>query len=757
MANDISKPMNSPAPAPAFESRGALADLGEIDLRGVFELVASNKWPILVFGLVFLLGGLAYSVLATPTYVADGLVQVTDESKTAGLSATLSELSPLLMGGTMQTEAEVNILQSRMVLDQVIDKLGLLVEVTPRRFPIFGSAVARWNRNSATPVAGPFGLRSFAWGGEKVDVPTFEVSDELINKDFSIVSDGTGYILKDWRGNAVLGGHVGEMAVGEAAGGRVSIFVRVLSTAPGTVVNIVRRSRQDVLAALKKRMSVGEKGKQSGVIQISFSGNTPLEVAAVINNLEEAYLRQNVERRSVEAQQSLEFLNTQLPDLKQKVDTAEATLNRYQLQHGTVDVTEETSGVLHESVDLETRRLELMQQKQEALQRFTSQHPVVKALDDQIQTVEAALGKTKGKIEKLPTTQQDVLGLMRDLDVSTQLYTAMLDTVQQLQVAKAGTVGNVRIVDHALKPFKPSAPKLLVVSPAALLIGLFFGVAYVFLKRALIRGVDDPTQIERLFSLPTLGSIPFSTGQRRMARQMIRTDQLAGKSNFVLAASDEDATVTEALRSLRTSLHFLLMDSPSKTIMLTGPSPGLGKSFLSVNFAAVLALSGKKVAVVDADLRRGHVHKYFSLPASPGLADYLGNQVDYTALVRSTDIPGLSVISRGSISSNPSELLLGIPLRALIERLSSEFDYVVIDSPPVLPVTDAAIIGCLVGVTLLVLKAAENTVREVEETLKRLANARVTVNGVVLNQVGAKIGSYGYGNYGYSYYRYGNN
>ncbi|HZR37375.1 MAG TPA: GNVR domain-containing protein, partial [Nevskia sp.] len=640
----------------AVINQGSGVEAEEVNLRQIAELLIASRWVVLGIALTFMMVGIFYLVVSDRTYEADGMVQVEDDSKSSALS-NLNDLSSLLVGSTVKTEAEIQILQSHMVLDQVIDKMNFLVGVRPKYFPVLGHAIARWNKKRTGPVSALPGFGSYAWGGERVEVPTFDIPDDLVGERFSLVAGDNAYTLLDSHDGELLKGKVGESAAVETASGRITLFVRTLVARPGTVFYLDRRAREDVYKSLYKRLIVAEQGKQSGVIQLQYSGSSPDEVFNVVNSIEDAYLRQNVERRSEEAARSLEFLNRQLPDLKEKVDVAQANLNAYQLKHGTVDVSQETEQVLKSSVDLEARRLELMQQREEALQRFTAEHPVIKAIDEQLQIIQSAQARTKKDTESLPTTQQDVLGLMRDVEVATQLYTTMLDTIQQLQVARAGTIGNVRIVDRPLKPRTPSSPRPVITLALSLFGGLLFGVVYVFVKHALLRGLDDPGEVERRFGLVTFASIPYSSVQTRLARQMKGRPGM-GDASYVLAVNKGDEVVAEALRSLRTSLHFALIESPNNVLMITGPSPGIGKSFISVNLAAVLALSDKKVVLLDADLRRGHINSYFGGEVKPGITDYLVGDADAASIIRPSGVKGLDYLARGTTPPNPAELLL---------------------------------------------------------------------------------------------------
>ena len=363
------------------------------------------------------------------------------------------------------------------------------------------------------------------------------------------------------------------------------------------------------------------------------------------------------------------------------------------------------------------------------------------------------LSRLQGTIQGLPQTQQELLSLNRDVKVNTTLYTNLLNSYQELQVAKAGTIGNARIVDYALLPLgaiSPNKPKIMLV---ALMAGLVLGIGLVFLRNALARGVSDPAEVEKTLGLPTYATIPFARSQANLTRALRRG---RGKQNFIfpiLTQVEPSSPAVESIRSLRTSLHFAMMEAGNKVIMITGPSPGLGKSFVSINLAAVLALTGKKVVVIDGDMRLGHLHDYIDGVRDNGLSEAISEGLPIEQVLRATSIQSMSFIATGAVPPNPSELLLHVNFGKILEELSERFDYVIVDSPPVLAVTDATIIGALAGTTMLVLKAGEHDMRTIEETARRLRQADTRVKGTIFNQMGrglAKANQYGY-QYGYKY------
>lgn len=726
-----------------------------LDLGRLIAIFWNGRYTILAVLVATCLLGALYLIAATPIYEANGLVQVEQNDKSAG--SAMGDLASLF-GSPMETQAEIQILRSRMVLQKVVENLKLEIEAKPYYLPLVGAFIARHHSHLDSELSAPlFGLKSYAWGGEAIDVDQFDVPEQFLGKKLELLAgQNGGYELRDPDGVLIGRGQTGTLFTGAGEYDAIALFVRDLRARSGTRFTLTHWRLEDVLKRLDRDLQVAEQGKQSGVIGLTAQGPSANYVANVIRQMEDAYVRQNVERRSAEAQQSLEFLQQQLPEIKARVDAAQAKLNTYQMKQGSVNVTKETELVLQQAVDFETQRLQLVGQRQQALQRFTPRHPTVQALDAQIAGLEAELAAIKKRTESLPETQQEVLSLMRDLEVNTQIYTALLNSSQELQVAKAGTIGNVRIIDYPIVPYKKSKPNSLLIGAICIMLGTVAGMALVLIRQSLFSGVHRPDEIERELGLATYAAIPYTSVQRRLNLSARRRNKAAAAAgNHILAEIEPSNVAIEALRSLRTSLQFALLESSNNVVMFTGPTPGLGKSFVSINLAAVLARSGKKAVVVDCDLRRGYLHKYAGLSASPGISDYVAGNADFQSVMRKTAVEGLTMVSSGTTPPNPAELLLHERFTQFVERLSKEFDFVIIDTPPVLPVTDASIVGRLAGCVLLVLKEGAHPMRVIEESARRLRQSGVQIRGTVFNQVGSTGGGYygyysAYG-YGYSY------
>jgi tyrosine-protein kinase Etk/Wzc len=696
-------------------------------LDALWVLVGSYRLVLGVTGAVLVLA-VAYLLLATPKYRSSVVVQVEDETKTlAGLqelTAVLSERTP--------AETEIQIIRSRSLLDGVVEKLGLDVEVRPRTFPVIGSAIAR--RYKGSSLATPFlGLDEYAWGGERLRVQRLDVSEDLIGEPIKLTATGDGtFQIAALNGEVLAMGRVGRPVDASRGDTRVSGFVSELVARTGTSFTMVKRRPPDVVDTLREELSILEKGKKTGIIAIELEGPNPAKVGATLESVSNAYLRQNVERKSAEAAKTLEFIESQLPIVKGNVETAEGALNKFRLERGTVDLTAETLKILERSADIQKGLQALALEESDLRQRFTEHHPAVEAAKQKMEKLRAQRDAVSAQLKTLPRTELESARLVGDAKVANELYSQLLNKAQQLRVAKSGTIGNVRVLDSVVVPHTPASPKPKPVLVLALVLGLVMGVAGAFARRALHEGTHDPDEIERATGLAVYATIPHSENQAEISRRLRRHSRSAVP---ILAAVDPGDIAVENLRSLRTSLQFALVEASSNVIAIGGPAPDLGKSFVTVNLAYVLATADRRILVVDGDMRRGRLYRYFGDNRSPGLSDLVTGTVSLEAAIRKTELANLDFLASGRVPPNPAELLGSARFRQVLGALSARYDLLVVDTPPILAVTDTALIARMAGVNLLVLRAGRHPVSEISLTVKRLAQNGIKVHGAVLNDM----------------------
>jgi tyrosine-protein kinase Etk/Wzc len=725
----------------------------ELDFVTILDVLIESRWLIGIVAAFFLVTGVLYAFLSNPVYEADLLIQVEDSPESSAEKGLLGDVSSLF-DVKSTAAAESQILASRLVVTRAVDNLKLFIDAQPRYFPLIGNWIARHNHQISTP--GLFGMGGYAWGDERIDVAQFDVPASIEDDRFRLtLIDAMHYRLTGEDLAEPFIGQVGRVESISSCCGTISLWVKSVRGQPGTQFVLRRHSRMKSITDLQTNLDVEEKIKQSGVLIASLLDTDPVRVAAELNAVGDQYIRQNVERKSAEAAQSLEFLNSQLPVIKRRLDEAQQRYTEARNKLGSIDLTEEAKVVLQQSVDAKTKLLELEEQREGLVARFNAHHPAIRTIDAQIATLRQYSDAATSRIKQLPDVQQQIVQLQLDVQVNTDLYTSLLNNFQQLQLVKAGKTGNVRLVDTAAIPEKPVKPKKIIIVAGSLVVGLFAGAVLAFVRNMLFRGVSDPTEMERRTGLHVYATIPLSKRQQELSR--ISSGKKAG--THVLAADSPRDPAIESLRSLRTALQFAMVNARNNVVLLTGPAPGVGKSFVSVNFAAVLAAGGKKVLLIDGDLRKGHLHQSFGLERGFGFSELVSGLATLDQVLRRELVPQLDFVSTGTLPKNPAELLLGERVTSCFDELSKKYDVVLVDTAPVLAAADAGILAPNAGTVFLVARAAVTKAGEIAEAIKRLAQNGVEANGVLFNGLNLAHARYGYGSkygsYRYSAYEYG--
>jgi len=722
----------------------------EVDLRELLGVLIDRKWWIVCATVLFAVGGAFYALLAKPVYQAQAMVQV--ESKMPSIPG-LADLTSLGGSGSTAATTEIALLSSRTVIGSAVDQLNLEVNVVAKRFPLLGDFFARrFKPVGANDLAPPvLGLSSYSWGGEALRIHRLEVPSSLVDSPMSLVvgESAKDFVLYDEDNNELLRGAVGKLLKGSG----VALEVEELRANPGARFRVTRLRKLDVIAGLQGEIKASEQGKESGILRISYENNDPVLAQAVVQRISDAYVRQNVDRSSAEAASQLQFVKDQLPTIRRQVEQAQAAMSAYQSRSRSVDITMQTKGLLEQEVAVEASIQQLRLKQAEMDRSFTREHPAYRALMRQIGDLESRKGGFQKQVGDLPETQQELLRLTRDLQVSNELYTALLNQAQQLDVARAGAVGNVRIVDPAIVDIAhPVAPRKGLIVAIATLLGAFLSTALVFLQRMLNPGIEDPADIEAL-GLPVYAAIPLSVSNTlpKLRKGKHGTRVVAdGRQHLLAVTAPADPTV-EALRSLRTSLHFAMLEAKNNILTISGPRPGVGKTFVSTNLAAVIAQAGQRVLVIDADMRKGTLHKILGVSHQKGLSDVLGGKLSTDEVIHPVSgLENMHYMVRGDIPPNPAELLMHPRFAQLLQDMSGKYDLVIVDTPPILAVTDPALVATHAGSSLLVTRFGVNQAKEIELTLQRFEQNGVQIKGAIFNAVEKRATGY----YSYGYYEY---
>ncbi|AMW77509.1 tyrosine protein kinase [Acinetobacter sp. TGL-Y2] len=712
-----------------------------IDLKELFfSLIA--QWKVIALCVILsLICALLYLRVTTPVYSTDALVQV-EESKGAGAAALLGDLSKAVpgVGGKSPADAEIEILNSRMILGTVIEDLRLDIRIQDNEDTLFNRVLEKSQREvSYNNNVVIFKNKSSEFVVKTLDVPTYYV-DKPLELQFK---DQQQFSLS-YKDQEVFKGTLNKPNSAQDKYGQWK--VELYNKTPFKQSFTLRKlSMPSAVNLVRSQYGVAERGKQSGVIGLSYNGTDQEHITNVLNNILTVYQTQNVERKSLESKQTLSFLDKQLPELKQQLEASEIKFNQFREKYNTIDVTQEAELMLKQNVELAKIKIELQQQQAELSSKYTNDHPLLSAINAQLAEINKKTAEMTQTIKRLPETQRLYLQLYRDVKVNTELYTALLNSYQQLKIAKAGEIGNVRVIDHAIEPVKPVKPRSLIVLILSIFVGGFIGVLIALLRNLLQSGIKDSTQIENEFGLPVYATVPRSPIQESRMSNIKKKKKIP-----ILAMKNSEDVAVESLRSIRTAIHFALANAKNNVIAISGPAPEVGKSFISINLATIFAQSNKRVLLIDVDLRRGYLHKYFDRDVSPGLTEVMNGDITIENAIYDTGIANLDYLARGKSPSNPSEMLSCQQFQDLLEKLSTQYDHIIMDTPPILAVTDGIILAQYSGVNLLVARYAKTHIKELELSIAKFEQAGTKVNGIILNDVRATPGGGGY-NYSYAY------
>lgn len=706
-------------------------DRDEIDLGRLYGEIIDHRKLIISVTTFFTLIAILYALLATPVYQADVLIQV--EQKQG--NAILSNLSQMLPDSQPASAPEIALLQSRMILGKAVDDLNLQTQITEDHFPVVGRG---WSRLAGLKTPEVELSRFYVNNSENSSVPielTMTLEDE---SHYSIIGDGID-----------VKGELGKLVQQK----NITVKIDKIIAPVGTVFDIKHVTRLQAITAVQKAFTVADQGKDTGMLNLSVIDENPKLASTILDSISSIYLAQNISRQAAQDEKSLEFLDKQLPLVRSELDLAEDKLNHYRQQKDSVDLTMEAKSVLDQIVNVDNQLNELTFRESEVSQLYTKEHPTYKALLEKRKTLQDEKTKLSKRVSTMPETQQEVLRLSRDVESGRAVFMQLLNRQQELSIAKSSAIGNVRIIDDAVTQPKPVAPKKPLVVIIGFVLGFLFSVSLVLVRVFLRRGIESPEQLEEI-GINVYASVPVSESlAKRTKSKFGRNVKVSDHESFLAVDNPADLAI-EAIRGLRTSLHFAMMEAQNNVLMISGASPNAGKTFISTNLAAVIAQTGKSVLFIDVDMRKGYVHQLFNTNNDNGLSDILSGKSEIKNAIKSIPGAGIDFISRGNVPPNPAELLMHKRFSELVSWASDNYDMVVIDTPPILAVTDASIIGRYAGTSLMVARFEQNTAKEIEVSIRRFEQNGVVIKGCILNGLVKKASShygYGYNHYGYTY------
>lgn len=680
----------------------------EIDLLALFKVLKSNTIKIGFFTVIFAAIAIAYSLLATPIYQANATLQY-DKLGQVSLLDQMSDVMPF-GNSNNQVDSEIEVIKSRMVLGKTVADLNLDTQTAPEGF-----------------------ISKLLGEVAPVQVDLFQLPENLIGQPFTLTYLGDNNYSLNVDGQ-VLQGKVGEVL----KQGEINLLISSFAAETGEEFSLVKNARYSTIEDLRNTLTIAEVGKGTGIISLAIKGADKVENVKILNSIIQNYVDQNTERKKEVTNNTLVFLNDYLPTIKAKLDNYENQLNAFRKKNESIDLSLEAKAALDTALQVEEKLNELTFKEVEIQQLYTRNHPAYQSLLDKRQQLLREKEKISKNIQKLPNTQQEIVRLTRDVEAEQAIYTQLVAKQQELSVLNSGITADVRIIDSAESQPIAVAPKKSLIVVLATILGFIVGCAYVIAREFFNNKIKSTEDIDAL-GVNVYATIPFSTYEKKLIE--------AGNKN-PLALENPADTAVEAIRSLRTSVYFSVMNQGNNLVMVTSASPGVGKSFVTSNMAVVLANAGKKVLLIDTDLRKGRLHKAFGLSNKAGLSEYLSQPNLESPTIHANVIENLDVICRGKNVTHSSELLMGERFKQLLDKVKNQYDIVVIDTAPILAITDSAIIGKYVGTSLLIAFYGVNTVKDVDLSLKRFKQNDIEITGVILNGIDARSDDY---NYHYEY------
>lgn len=711
----------------------------EPGLREYRDMLHDNKWLISwVIGII-LIASLIYVVLATPIYRANLLIQIEDSAPES--KSFLTDTTGL---GELKTTAngEIQVIGSRMVLGAAVDQVGLQTQAQPRYLPIFGKWLARNAKGLSDP--GIFGIGGFVNGTERILVNRFVVPASFEDSEPFVVTvqgDGLFSVTHELLENPIEG-RVGKLLQHNLSEGPIDIQIDELVGKKGAEFTVSVSSRLRAIEGLQSRLLMSEQGRQSNVVNVALEDSDPLRLGKVLNSVADQYVRQNVERKSAEAEKTLAFLDAQLPLFERQLKTSEDAFARFRNQNGTVAFDEEAKVWLKSSADLQTNLLELQQSRLELRRTNNDSHPKIQTLNQQISAVQAELSTVNRRITAMPNVQRDALRLERDVRANSAQYQSMQNNALQMRLLREGKVGNVRLLDKAVVSKIPVKPQKALIIAFSIVMGVLVALGLAVVRTRSKKDAFNATEITAKTGLEVFGVIPESVEQSTSVRGKI-SKLIVGQ---LLADTYPHSHSVEAMRALRIALKSVAAGAKNNCILITGATTGIGKSFLANNLALLLAQTGKRVLLINADLRKEGESEYFALRRDGGLAELLNNGISVEQAIRKNIRPNLDVITTGKLPQIPADILESPIFSETLEALSQIYDQIVIDAAPVLIGADALAVAPYCGTVLLVAREGISESGALIESIRRLTQAGASVDGLILNGTDpSKIygGSYG--------------
>lgn len=692
-----------------------------IDLKELFfSLIA--EWKVITLCILLsIVSAIIYLRTTENVYQTDALVQIKSNksSPLAGLSSDMAAMASLAgLGGmgSSSTQSEIELLKSRAILGQAIKDLNLDIQIQPKEN--FFQKIVSDNNYIKTYTTQDILLKK---EGQRLVIAQFQVPKFYENKALLLTFEDNKYKIHDYKTEQLL--KEGELnRVLRDGPWNISVSGNINS---GQQFILQKNSLPVAMSNILKNFDAQEKGKGTGILELTYQGENPVNIPNLLNTVLNIYKQQDINRSVTDKDQQVAFLEKQLPELKEDLNNSERQFNQFRKKYGTVDVKGESELYLKQSMELEIQKVQLQQKQAELGAQYTAEHPAMQAISAQLTTLNTKISEVNNKVKQLPEIQRLYLQYYRDVEIKNQLYTGLLTTYQSLNIAKAGELGKVSIVDYAVEPVKPVKPRKLIILVLSIFVGGFIGILIALVRNFLHSGIRNIEPITTKHTLRNLGKVNQYNSLNKNSKQYAHP----------LAILEPSALPIEQMRKIATSIQYAAQLSGQPVVQMLGTTKNIGTSTLTANLAIILAQMNLKVILIDSDLRQGQLKDYFNIETTIGLSDYLNGTAALGSIITPTQQAKLDLISNGKEEINPVSLLSKPEMARLLEQLKDTYDFILVDGTAILDVSDSQILANLINTNILVTRYSYTSEQEIEMALESFKNSGHSIQGIILNMV----------------------
>lgn len=706
----------------------------EVDIVAIFIALIRGWKTILTLMLIGLLIGATYSRFIQPVYETDALIQV-DDPKTS-IESRLPEFVTGLSSSSAAS-TELQIITSRLVLNPVVEKLHLDIKLSDPN-------ITRWDRFSRVSLPVPTSSEEGVFLDTRsglVTITSFEVPKAYINQPFTLVRVDKGFELSltsDVTGPFTFIGKLNTPNTFKTPEGDISITVQSLPSA-AYPVTLRKLTKFSAVSEIVDNLTATEAGSQSGIIKLAMQGSDPKQISDVLNEVIDSYINQNVSNSFQRSTATLNFIESQLPELKSNLEKSESAFNSFREQYGTINIDQESSILINERAQLESQINSLNLKKTELLTYYTEEHPLVLQVEDQLSDLELRKQEIKETVSTLPEIQREFLQLSEDMKIDREIYLSMLKNHQQLSIARAGETSSVRVLDKPIDVSRTLSSTKLLYWILPTLLGAMLGILWILAKDLLQNKVLRASALERKTGLPVIATISHSKAMAKLNKK----DQ-----NNLLSVIDSQGASYAGIKDLLTAIvHTMpnttkeaLVDSNTtnraKTVVITSEAPNVGKSFITSNLAAAFSELSYKVLIINTDNYWSNLDSLFPIDNTSGIYEYLTHKgSNVSEFIHPTSFEYIDLMPVGQTSKSVTSLLATVKFEDMLNTLSGYYDYIIINTPPILATTDAITASSYADKVILVARYNKSTERQVVASLHKMQALDVMVDGIVLNDV----------------------